>query len=159
MLFVEMKLIFFLSFLGLVNNLFGDDSLSWNQKYESWLKNSEIYGGEQVLEKIKAAKDSNATSLNLANCNISDITPISELTELRGLFLFDNNISDISVISNLTKLNGLNLINNQIKDVTPILGLKNLRILGLSGNPIPNDQIKLIRKNFKRTKLIVPKSG
>ena len=130
---------------------------SWDEKYARWMKTPAKYGGVEVLEKIKGAKQSKVTSLHLSNQNISDITPLTELTELRGLFLFDNNITDISPLSGLKKLNGLNLCNNKISDITPLISLKNLRILGLAGNPIPNDHLQMIKQNFGRTRLILPK--
>ena len=38
---------------------------SWDQQFEEWVKNPEPYGGLEVLEKIKKAKDSPASHLIL----------------------------------------------------------------------------------------------
>ena len=50
---------------------------SWTKVY-SWMKTPAKYGGVEVLEKIKGAKQSKVTSLHLSNQNISDITPLSD---------------------------------------------------------------------------------
>ncbi len=152
-----MKVLIYLSLFGFCSGVTAQNSAAWDEKYARWMKTPAKYGGVEVLEKIKGAKQSKATSLHLSDKNISDITPLSELTELRGLFLFDNNITDISPLSGLKKLDGLNLCDNKIRNITPLIGLKNLKILGLAGNPIPNDQLQTIKKKLGRTRLILPK--
>ena len=47
-----------------------------------WIKDPEPYGGIYVLQKIKEAKDSGATKLNLDRNKISDISPLAGLTNL-----------------------------------------------------------------------------
>lgn len=67
---------------------------------------------------------------------ITDISPISGLTNLTELHLNDNQIKDISSLSELTNLTELYLNNNQIKDISPFSGLTNLTGLFLRDNPI-----------------------
>ena len=45
---------------------------------------------------------------------VSDLSPLSGLTSLTGLGLWDNQISDLSALSGLTKLTHLNLWNNPL---------------------------------------------
>ena len=100
----------------------------------------------------------NLEDLNFGFNLIEDITPLRNLTKLRGLVLFGNQVSDISPLANLTRLahfNGagnpisdlrplsqlvqledLDLWGCQISDVTPLAGLKNLKTLRLGGNLI-----------------------
>ena len=48
----------------------------WNKK--EWLKNPEKYGGLEVLERIKEAKENNATELLIiTETPILDISPLS----------------------------------------------------------------------------------
>ena len=96
--------------------------------------------------------------LNLGGNLIQDITPLQNLTKLRGLVLLGNQVSDLSplepltsllylnaahnpisdlrVLSNLIHLEDLDLAACQISDVTPLAGLKNLKILILGSNLI-----------------------
>jgi len=85
---------------------------TWDELYEGWVQNPEPYGGLGVLRQIKEAKESGATELHLGHNNISDVTPLAELTNLKILWLYDNNISDIAPLAGLTNLTGLALDNN-----------------------------------------------
>ncbi|NES17737.1 MAG: leucine-rich repeat domain-containing protein, partial [Symploca sp. SIO3E6] len=67
------------------------------------------------------------TELDLTGKGITDITPISELTNLEVLNLSYNQITDITPISELTNLKELDLYVNQITDITPISELTNLK--------------------------------
>ena len=99
------------------------------------------------------------TSLSCASRNISDLTGISNLTNLNYLTL-DNNpladlnalssltnlltleldsinqLSDISALSSLTSLTTLDLKNNQITDISLLSNLTNLTVLSLDNNQI-----------------------
>ena len=79
---------------------------------------------------------SKAIKLNLVDKRISDLSPLSELTNLDRLLLSWNNISDLSPLSGLHNLDLLYLHNNQISDLSPLRSLKNLSIIDLSYNQI-----------------------
>ena len=74
--------------------------------------------------------------LDLRDNQISDISLIAGLTELRELEINRNTISDISPVRGLTNLTLLAFKGNQISDISPIAGLINLRGLYISDNPI-----------------------
>ena len=79
----------------------------------------------------------NLTWLRLRNNSISDISPLSGLTNLEWLNLGSNlMISDISVLSGLTNLTTLWLYGNSISDLSPLAGLTNLTFLNLWFNSI-----------------------
>ena len=88
----------------------------------------------------------NLTGLNLGpelvdnswvNSNaISNLSPLSGLTNLTTLWLDFNNIADLSPLSGLTNLTELRLDANNISDVSPLSGLTNLTTLDLSGNSL-----------------------
>jgi len=109
---------------------------SWDQQYEEWIKNPEPYGGLKVLEKIKKVKDSGAKEIILKYSNISDISPLAGLTNLKELNLWANKISDLTPLAGFTNLRNLELVDNKISDLTPLVGLTNLKILHLSKNNI-----------------------
>ena len=84
---------------------------------------------------------SNLTSLErlyLDNNSISDVTPLSNLIRLIRLYLDSNNISNVTPLSNLTSLERLVLGNNNISNVTPLSNLTSLEWLGLDNNSISN---------------------
>ncbi len=78
----------------------------------------------------------NLSELDLSGNQIRDISPLSVLTNLSELDLGGNQITDISPIAELTNLSYLNLRNNQITDVSSLSGLNNLSGLSLMGNPL-----------------------
>ena len=97
-------------------------------------------------------------SLNLANSNVTDIGPLSELKNLTVLSLRQNGISDLSALSGmgilssidlsenaithigplgeLTTLGDLRLNHNRITDLSPLAALTNLWALDIRDNPI-----------------------
>ena len=78
----------------------------------------------------------NLIHLHLGRTLISDLSPLSNLTNLSQLNLFGNVISDVSALSDLTNLTSLTLFDNVISDVSALSGLTNLTYLGLSSNLI-----------------------
>nr|WP_277996021.1 leucine-rich repeat domain-containing protein [Aphanizomenon flos-aquae] len=59
------------------------------------------------------------------------------------LYLSENQISDIKPLSNLTNLTSLTLRVNQISDIKPLSNLTNLTFLTLLGNPLTSKQCPL----------------
>jgi Leucine-rich repeat (LRR) protein len=109
---------------------------TWEDQYYLWTNKPEPYGGLDALNLIKIAKDTNATKLLVNRRNISDITPLEGLTNLKELNLWINNISDLTPLAGLTNLTMLNLQENNISDITPLAGLTNLTMLNLFRNNI-----------------------
>ena len=100
----------------------------------------------------------NLTELNLGSNNITDISPLFNLINLRVLHLYGNGLSDwpqlqrltglvslnlgycdnldLSVVSSLSNLTDLNLPGNGITDVSPLSNLPKLERLSLFDNRI-----------------------
>jgi Leucine-rich repeat (LRR) protein len=92
---------------------------------------------EKLAEMVASGEiPANSQSLNLEGNQISDLTPLSELTDLHTLYLHNNQINDLTPLSGLKNLEMLWLINNQIDDITPLNGLTNLVFLDLTRNQI-----------------------
>lgn len=83
-------------------------------------------------------KLSSLRELDLSRNQISDITPLTSLTNLTFLDLSDNRISDITPLKSLTNLTLLNLNANQISNITPLTSLTNLKQFHVWDNPIAN---------------------
>jgi Leucine-rich repeat (LRR) protein len=77
-------------------------------------------------------------SLNLFENRITDVTALTNLSNLTFLNLDQNQISNINPLSGLKNLNELHLMNNQVIDVSAISNLTGLRVLDLSDNKISN---------------------
>ena len=74
------------------------------------------------------------TSLTITNSGISNLAPLSTLTNLTYLDLSNNQISDLTPLSLLSNLTTLALNNNLIVDVEPLTTLTALRSLSIYGN-------------------------
>ena len=78
----------------------------------------------------------NLKSLSLYQADIGDISMFGNLTGLETLNLTACNISDIGPLSNLTNLKELELYANNISDLSPLRNLTNLTLLDIWGNNI-----------------------
>ena len=94
------------------------------------------YGGIEVLAKISNAKERGDGELILRDNNITDLTPLAELTKLEYLSLSENQLTDLTPLAKLTKLETLDLSRNQLIDLTPLARLTNLTSLNLMGNQL-----------------------
>lgn len=87
--------------------------------------------------KLLAQKMPNITALAIDfNGNVSDLTPISHLTNLTDLDFSKNAVTDVTPLKTLINLTNLNLSNNQVSNVTPLQHLKQLSSLTLLRNRI-----------------------
>lgn len=99
----------------------------------------------QALSELK-----NLRKLYLVNSEITDISALAGLTSLEHLVLDYNQISDLSPLEGLTSLYELSLWRNQVSDVSPLAGLTSLHYLHLSENQI-SDISPLARLTSLRT--------
>lgn len=82
-----------------------------------------------------------ATTIDVSNNRITDLSPLTGLANLEELDLSYNEIGDIDVLSNLRNLKSVLLSNNSIDDISPLFGLEKLEYADLSGNKINIEQI------------------
>ena len=67
---------------------------------------------------------------------VSDLSPVAGLTNLRVLFLHHNPISDLAPVRGLTNLTDLMLHDTLVSDISPVKGLTNLTILHFHGTEV-----------------------
>jgi Leucine-rich repeat (LRR) protein len=80
------------------------------------------------------------TRLNIANSNVTDISPLHKLTALTVLNLRANDITELSPVSGLTNLVYLNIYSNSgIQSVLPLENLTRLETLIMANVPIGSD--------------------
>lgn len=97
-----------------------------------------IYGRDIMLSDVWEMTELDLSYYTGKEIQISDITALGELKNLRNLDLFENNIYDIQPLSGLVNLELLNLSLNHVSDVTPLQNLTKLFNLELPGNEITN---------------------
>ena len=107
----------------------------------------------QRLRKIDARKDRSIKDLtglqyatNLVELylgwysgegnQVSDLSPVAGLTNLRVLFLYHNPISDLSPVRGLMNLTDLMLYDTLVSDISPVRGLTNLTKLHFHGTEV-----------------------
>ncbi|MFQ4138751.1 NACHT domain-containing protein [Nodosilinea sp. PGN35] len=71
------------------------------------------------------------STLSLAQTQVSDLSPLSGLTQLSTLSLAQTQVSDLSPLSGLTQLSTLSLNQTQVSDLSPLSGLTQLSTLSL----------------------------
>jgi len=95
-------------------------------------------GKIRSLEGIQAFKPCNVDYLVASRWEIRDVTPITELTTLRGLDLQGNLLEDIRPLGSLTELRTLILSGNRIASLDGLEGLTHLERAELQNNRIVN---------------------
>ena len=85
--------------------------------------------GIRDLTGVQFAK--NLTRINISHNQVSDLSPVAGLIELRELWITDNPVSDISLVRGLTNLTHLGFGRCQVSDISPARGLTNLTHLEL----------------------------
>lgn len=78
----------------------------------------------------------NLRSIEAIIGNISDLTPLANLTKMEDLDLRANKITDISALASLTKLVNLNISYNQVSDISAIKDATGLKSLYVEENNI-----------------------
>ncbi|MEZ5402022.1 MAG: leucine-rich repeat domain-containing protein [Bryobacteraceae bacterium] len=95
----------------------------------------EIFDG-QVTDLTPIANLTNIQSLTFKNNRIADAAPLAGLTKLQYIDLSGNQIASAQPFSKLEALNSLFLSGNKIADAAPLAGLKRLWSLYLDGNHV-----------------------
>jgi len=102
---------------------------------------------------LNSINPDNITELNLNNNELTDISGIKYLTNLKYLDISFNQIKDISVLKDLNRLEYLNIRDNQIKDISILSNLNNLKYLNIIDLELKSDQIEYINSCKKLKEL------
>ena len=90
------------------------------------------------------------------NNEISDLAPLSGLTNLKVLDLADNNITVISALTGLTNLQTLDLRNNDVTDTTRLSEMTHLKNLYVRGNANLESLKQLVKLTAAGTRVDIP---
>jgi TonB family protein len=112
-------------------------------KSEGDLRSTDLRELDSIWAMNKGIRDlsglehaTNLQALLLPFNEISDLSPLAALPQLRVLQVRYNRIRDLSPISNVAKLESLDLRHNEVTDVLPLVSLTTLVDLWLSENAI-----------------------
>ncbi|EKZ1089176.1 internalin N-terminal domain-containing protein, partial [Listeria monocytogenes] len=98
--------------------------------------------GVQSLEGVQYLQ--NLTQLFGYGNQVSDLTPLSNLTQLETLYIPKNRLSDLTPIANLSKLTTLDVEFNNVQTIDQLMNLTNLIELNISANPVSD--ISVVKK-------------
>ena len=93
--------------------------------------------GIQDLTGLQFA--TNLSWLDLEHNQVSNLSPIAGLIQLRELIFANNPISDLSALKGLTNLTHLQFFNTLVYDLSPVTGLINLKSIDIRGGDIGRD--------------------
>ena len=92
---------------------------------------------EQLARFIKSGKiPSTITYFEVRNSELSDISPLAMLPNLKSIDLHATQVSDISVLAKLTRLEEILIAWNRIKSLSPLEYLENLHTVSVGFNYI-----------------------
>lgn len=100
------------------------------------LESLTILGGYQVTNVTPLSKLTNLKNLSLNSTGIKNITPLRTLTKLTNLTITNASVNDITVLASIKQLKYLNLSGTLISDLSPISQLNNLTGLSLMNTQI-----------------------
>jgi hypothetical protein len=90
----------------------------------------------QISDLSPLANLTNLTSITLQNNQITDTSALLALTDLKFLSLESNQVNNLSGLSEMTMLTTLSLHSNQISDLSPLVNLSNLTTITLQHNQV-----------------------
>lgn len=128
--------------MALRSNLLDDDTnkdgyISYDEIKAIEYVSVDAYKGA-ALEDISCLKYAeNLKTCYLYNTNVSDLTPIAGLKNLKRLYIYNNEkVTDISALKDLTQLTILDISETKVTDITSLATLENLERLDISETDI-----------------------
>ena len=85
---------------------------------------------------IEECQDLATKKLTLNKTGISDLAPVSALTNLTELKLWDTQVEDLTPLQSLASLQSLDLTGTKVTDLAPLGGLSALKYLYLDRTPV-----------------------
>lgn len=113
--------------------------------------------GQGIVDVSGLMRLNKLESADLSGNYISNIYPLSDAEcrfTLTSLDLAHNNLSDITPVSLLLNIKHLDLSYNSINSELPLLRLYTLETLDLTGNPLSEEQIDILRKTLVDCEII-----
>lgn len=136
------------------------------QEKAAFLQQYAFAADEKVLARIWQAKQSQASELFLRGENISDLSPLKDLTTLQVLDIRGNRVSDLSPLKDLFQLRQLFIHNTEVADLSPLKNFEFLETLTIDRTRVIDIKpltfllnIKLINLGFNQIQDLSPLKG
>lgn len=111
---------------------------------------------EQIGETPKfITEDMKTIILDLGGTEVTDLTPLRHLKQLKQLLLHKTNVSDLSPISNLEHLKTLNLNFSNFSDLSPLTKMSCLDTVFLWGTNVDRNSEVVKRLQEKGCTIII----
>ena len=109
---------------------------------------------EKPEGELTKADYEKVTKLYLGDNQLTDVTGLEKLTQLKDLSLVGTQVTDVKGLEKLTKLERLELQDNQLTSVKGLENLTQLRFLGLKNNPgLTKAQIDELQKALPKCQI------
>jgi hypothetical protein len=130
--------------------LSASDTVDMPQLYQFVAVDSlHLAGNRQIRQLTPLSELRDLKYLDISNTAIADLSPISNITFLETLNLANTPTSAIQFIKYADRLQDLNLSNTQIETISELMNLKSLRILRAEKAPIQSFAVLNQFKNLK----------
>jgi hypothetical protein len=108
-----------------------------------WLSNTE------VTDVGPLSKLSQLQNLYLSGTRVTDVSPIQSLHQLRKLYLAGTSLKNIQPLGHLGNLEELNLYHVPLTDLSPLYALSNLRLV-YCDHRVPPDELDALRTKLPK---------
>ncbi len=129
-------------------------------------KAMDLSGNAMVSDLEPLSKLSNLTSLNLANTPVSDLMPLRNLNALESLNISGTQVSSLEPLKYCNHIRELNMSNTAITDISILASYPALEVLDISNTEISNlnplaglPGLMKLRMNHTRVKDLTPLAG
>jgi Leucine-rich repeat (LRR) protein len=110
--------------------------------------------GTQVSDLTPIKELTRLQKLDISDTKVSDLTPLKGLTSLHKLNLGGTTVSDLTPLKELKGLEDLRLSDTSVSDLTPLKELNKLQVLFLDGTKVPDEQVSELKKALPELKII-----
>ncbi|EKP15458.1 leucine-rich repeat domain-containing protein [Leptospira borgpetersenii] len=111
----------------------------------SGLIHLDVGRNQDISDLSPLSKLPNLKTFSGSNNSIKDLSPLSQCKNLNAVYINKNKISDVSPLSSLSKIETLCLADNPIQDILPLAGLKKLKELKVPSK-LPEENLAKFKK-------------
>jgi internalin A len=97
-----------------------------------WLEKLSLSGNKDLSDLVPLTNLTQLQLLDVSKTQVSDLTSLINLTQLQQLYVSETQVSDLTPLTNLTQLQQLYVSETQVSDLTPLTNLTQLQFLDAS---------------------------
>ena len=103
---------------------------------------------DQLSDVTPMAELTNLEFLTLIGTQVKDVRPLARLQNLKRLNLHETPVCEIEALAELTSLETLSLAQTRVNDVSPLANLKGLRFLDLRHTSVSEEEIDSLKREL-----------